>query len=178
MGYSTDYDGSVSVEPSLNTPEYVFIKKFGDTRRMDRARGPYFVDGTGMAGQDRESDIRGYNYPPEGQPSLWCQWEPINNGAEIAWDGSEKFYAGEYWMKYLIDHFLKPEAVASDPSTWDGWPEGYDQFGRHFTYNHVVNGEIQAQGEDPEDHWKLIVEDNQVKITRARMVYDEEAVIL
>jgi hypothetical protein len=43
-------------------------------------------------------------------------------------------------MSYIIEHFLKPNAHAS--STGDPQFAG-------FTFDHVCNGTIEAQGEDP-----------------------------
>lgn len=46
MGYTTTFEGSVSVVPPLNDQEIEFLNKFAETRRMRRNSGPYFVDGT------------------------------------------------------------------------------------------------------------------------------------
>jgi hypothetical protein len=164
MGYTTDFYGAVSVEPPLNEDERTYLRKFAETRRLDRERGPYFVDGSGFAGQGHDSDIRDYNNPPEGQPGLWCQWVPIDDGTAIEWDGQEKFYEAEEWMAYLIDHFLKPgaEASKSDDPQFAG-----------FTFDHVVNGTIEAQGEDPDDKWRLVVEDNVVRTQQAKIVWED-----
>jgi len=104
MGYTTDFSGYISIVPPLNAEELQFIKKFSHTRRMKREWGPYFVDGSGEFGQGEDDDIIDYNSPPEGQPSLWCQWTSYD-GNEIVWDGGEKFYASVEWMEYIIEHF-------------------------------------------------------------------------
>lgn len=75
MGYATEFDGSVSISPPLNAHEIAYLRKFAASRRMDRARGPYFVDGSGPFGQAPNNDIRDFNKPPAGQPGLWCRWE-------------------------------------------------------------------------------------------------------
>jgi len=150
MGYTTDFDGFIEVIPALSALEIEFLNKFSDTRRMDREKGPYYIDGGGFGGQDRESDVRDYNNPPEGQPGLWCQWVPNGDGTAIEWDGKEKFYDSPEWMAYLIKHFLgtNPLAKAELP----------------FLQGHTLNGTIAAQGEDPSDMWLLHVVDNQVSI--------------
>lgn len=147
MGYSTTFQGQINISPALSVDEIDYLVKFADTRRMNRANGPYFVDGTGYKGQDNNSDIIDFNQPPAGQPGLWCQWVPNKNGDALEWDGGEKFYDSVEWMQYLIDHFLKPGAIA---------PLDF------LLKNHVLNGEILAQGEDIDDRWKLIVQDNVV----------------
>lgn len=157
MGYDTRFEGVVTVDPPLNFAERAYLRLFASTRRMDRGNGPYFVDGTGFSGQGHDGDIIDYNSPPGGQPGLWCKWAPSDDGTEIAWTGAEKFYHAEAWMKYLIDHFLKPGAEALQSS---------DARFADFTFDHVVNGEIAAYGEDPTDQWRLVVRDNGVAVQR------------
>jgi hypothetical protein len=154
MGYTTDFHGSVTVEPPLSQDEMAFLTKFSGTRRMDCDQGPYYVDRGGFAGQDRDPGVRNYNAPPKGQPGLWCFWVPTEDGMGIEWDGSEKFYSAEEWMEYLIEHFVgsTPKAAAELP----------------FIRPHVLNGEILAQGEDITDRWLLVVKDNVVTTQRLR----------
>jgi hypothetical protein len=147
VGYTTDFSGQINIEPPLNQEEVAYLKKFNETRRMDRENGPYFVDGSGFMGQGHDADVRNHNSPPKGQPGLWCQWVPTEDGTAIEWDGGEKFYSSKEWMAYLIDHFLKPGALAKDALPF-------------LQANHVLNGVIKAQGEDMDDRWKLIVKDN------------------
>jgi hypothetical protein len=147
MGYTTDFEGSVKVEPPLNESELDFLIKFNESRRMECEQGPYFVDRSGSHGQGHEGVID-YNSPPKGQPGLWCQWVPTSDGTAIQWDGGEKFYSSVEWMRYLIEHFLGSTPIAADQLP--------------FLQGHVLNGEIEAQGEEPEDRWKLIVRNNVV----------------
>jgi hypothetical protein len=165
MGYTTTFDGSVTVKPPLNDAEAEYLARFSGTRRMKRHNGPYFADlGSDGCGQDNARDIIDYNDPPDEQPGLWCQWVPTEDHDGIKWDGNEKFYDATEWMVYLIDHFLKPgaeAAVSGDPQFAD------------FTFDHVVNGEIYAEGEESGDLWKIVVADNVVKEKRARITYDD-----
>lgn len=155
MGYTTTFEGRIAITPPLNPKEIDYLNKFAATRRMDRERGPYYVEGGGVAGQAAEPDIRNYNYPPIEQPGLWCQWVPTHDGAALEWDGAEKFYDAEEWMAYLIDTFLTGEKGA--------FREHPNSAG--FTFDHVANGTIFAQGEDSDDTWQLVVENN--RVTRA-----------
>ncbi|WP_116245765.1 hypothetical protein [Nocardiopsis sp. FIRDI 009] len=157
MGYSTVFTGHVTVTPPLNPHEVAYLRKFNRTRRMDRERGPYHVEGSGFMGQGEDPDIRRYSTPPEGQPSLWCGWTPSEDGTRIHWDGMEKFHEADVWMAYLIDHFLRPGAHAA---AYEGphRPAAFD----HFTFDHTVSGVIHAQGDDPEDRWDLVVTANRV----------------
>lgn len=147
MGYSTEFTGSVTVTPPLNAHEIAYLMEFADSRRHQRPEGPYSVKDYGY-GQLPGNDI---NERPEGQPSHWCNWEPVQEGTGIGWNRAEKFYDGDIWMRYLIDHFLKAGAAVQ------GVP-GFEEF----TFDHVVNGEIAAQGDAEEDQWTLAVRDNVV----------------
>lgn len=158
MGYTTDFSGRVQIDPPLNAGEIAFLTKFNETRRMDRDNGPYFVDGTGDYGQGNDPDIRNFNRQPACQPGLWCGWRPTEDGTAIEWDGGEKFYSSADWMTYLIDHFLKPgcHAAAALP---------------FLQANHTVNGTIDAQGEDPSDIWRLVVENSVVSVRVATVTF-------
>jgi hypothetical protein len=58
MGYTTEFDGRVGISPPLNAHEIAYLRKFAASRRMDRARGPYFVNGSGPVGQGEDDDDR------------------------------------------------------------------------------------------------------------------------
>ena len=98
-------------------------------------------------------------------PGIWCNWEPVEAfrvvksstgavrhvteyGAGIAWNEAEKFYSSAEWMKYIIDKFLAPK--------------GY-----------MLNGVIEAQGEDAEDRWRIRVEHNKVLTQQATVQFLE-----
>ena len=99
------------------------------------------------AGQEEDSSVIDHNEPPKGQPGLWCQWVPNDDGTAIVWDGGEKFYEYVAWLQYLITHFLKP---------WD----------------YVLNGEVTWEGEEHGDVGKIIVKKNKVTTKAGRIVYD------
>lgn len=154
MGYTTEFTGHVTVTPPLNADEIAYLQKFNETRRMNRTKGPYYVQGSGFMGQGHDADVLNHNEPPEGQPGLWCKWEPSLDGTQIQWDGAEKFYNPVEWMRYLIDHFLRPDAPGKTQTV---------DAATFFTFgDHVVNGVIEAQGEESSDVWFLIVQDNVV----------------
>ena len=162
MGYDTNFTGHVTIEPPLNEHEITYLRDFSETRRMNRTNGPYFVGGEGYARQGCGSDeIFDRNAPHSSQPGLWCQWEPSEDGTQISWNGTEKFYDSVEWMAYLIDSFLKPGAVVQQNLTV---AKSADERFNHFTFDHTVNGIIHAKGEDKDDTWDLVVNKN--KVTR------------
>lgn len=163
MGYTTDFDGGVTIEPPLSTKEVEYINAFADTRRMNRRNGAYYVGGEGEFGQAHDSDIIDYNRPDPSQPGLWCQWVANEEGNTVEWDGNEKFYGSVEWMQYIIDHF-----IGANPLAKLNQPEHFD-----FLQGHSVNGEIFAQGEEPDDQWKIVVVDGKVKTVEGTVDYND-----
>ncbi len=187
MGYTTEFEGRVTIEPPLNEHEVSFLKDFNETRRMIRRNGPLFVKGSGFWGQGHDDDVIEFNmssgdtpwstsrlpadwreyHEENGQPGLWCQWIPIDDGAALAWDGGEKFYDAEEWMRYIIDKLLAPSA-----SDYLMVHDAEDPRLAKFTYDHVLNGVIHAEGEEQGDVWRLIVTDNLVARKSATLTWD------
>jgi hypothetical protein len=120
--------------------------------------GCYFVGNLGEFGQGGDASILDYNRPPSGtstplerlaagdratvenwgQPGLWCSWEPTEDGTQIIWNGSEKFYHYRTWINYWIENFLEP-------------------------WGYTLNGTVEYQGEDDEDKGKIVIINNQVE---------------
>ena len=164
MGYTTDFHGRIKVTPPMSAAEVKYINAFNDSRRMDREAGPYFVggsDGEGIfndRGQGHDSDVRNYNSPDASQPSLWCGRCASDEGEYIEWDGGEKFYESAEWMQYIIDHFLGANPIAKTANS--KWLAEHLQ-------GHTCNGVIEAQGEEPDDQWTLVVQNNKVSVVEA-----------
>jgi hypothetical protein len=139
MGYTTEFDGVIELDKPLTEEDKNFLIEFANSRRMVRkfdCTDKYGIEGEWYI-KDESFNVLDQNKPPKTQPGLWCQWVPTDDGKGIEWDGNEKFYEADNWMKYLIQGFLAPK--------------GYK-----------CNGEILAQGEDMYDRWHLIVKNNKV----------------
>lgn len=172
MGYTTEFIGYFTLDAALTKEQASYLNKFSETRRMKRATGSlkdltdpvreavglpigpdgaYFVGGYGFKGQDLDGTIVDYNQPPDGQPSLCCNWVPVQDDdgeyTYIEWNGVEKFYAYVAWLDYIIEHFLKP-------------------------WGRVLNGKVKWQGEDRSDFGIIIVDNNVVTIKNGKIVYE------
>ena len=156
MGYTTEFTGSIAVVPPLNEHEIGYLRRFAAARHMTRDLDPYYC-GSDDDVTDSGPDIRNLNEPMAEQPGLWCHWEPLRDGSAIEWNGQEKFYDANEWMDYLIRVFLAPGAQLQSELTdrQDGWY--YAPEFSHFTFNHVLDGTIYAQGEEYEDTWEITV---------------------
>lgn len=142
----------------LKKEHHAYLTKFSDTERMQRdpsiaetlgdaeraavglpigPEGAFFVGATGYKGQDEDASVVDASSPPTGQPGLWCDWAPNEDGTAIQWNGAEKFYYYLEWIQYLIDHFLGP-------------------------WGYLLNGEVNWQGEEESDRGVITITDNLV----------------
>lgn len=167
MGYSTDFTGQINIDPPLNLAERIYLKRFSQTRHMRRHLGPHWVSTIAYEDSNNERDVIDHNTPCPGVPSLWCDFTPTPDGKAIVWNESEKTQESDCWIRYIIDHFLKPDAHSKNCDERD------PQF-KEFQYNHVCNGELLAQGEDPHDRWKVLVKDNVVTRIEGRWVWVDD----
>lgn len=160
MGYTTDFDGQLSIDPPLNKAQVAYLNAFSENRRMSRDEtkaaakpdprreavglsigkdGGYFVGGGGYHGQDTDDSVNGdTNRPPEGQPGPWCQWVVTEEGDALLWDEGEKFYEYDHWLVYLVEHFFEP-------------------------WGKKLNGQIKWKGEESDDIGTLFVQDNKLE---------------
>jgi hypothetical protein len=170
MGYTTDFEGAFTITPPLTPEHRAYLERFAYVRHMARnaeltakrpdpireaaglpvgEQGGYFVGAEGEYGQvDSAPDITNYNRPPTGQPGLWCQWVPNEDGTALQWDENEKFYQYIPWLHYLLDHFLTP-------------------------WGYTLNGEVTWEGEHGDDAGMIRVADNVVTVLDAQRVYVE-----
>lgn len=156
MGYTTYFDGRFNLNKAMDDDTYNLIKNLARTRRMKRdvnkleklgcgkvedfgEEGEFFVKNDGCFGQSKDESIIDYNTPPITQPGLWLQWIPTEDRLGLKWDEGEKFYNSVEWIVYLIEKILEPK--------------GY-----------IVNGRVEAQGEDPDDKYCITVTDNVVLV--------------
>ena len=95
----------------------------------------------------------------DGQPSLWCPWEPSCDGGCLVLCNDNKISAPVTWLRYLVGHFLAPEAMSST----SGLPDFAD-----FTYDHQVGGAVAVHS----------LESNELSLVRADcMIITEEIVV-
>lgn len=153
MGYTTDFIGHIDISPSLNEAELAYLNAFRLSRRFDRPGGPYEVPPNPYAEERTGVDVDAYNRIAPGQPQLWCQWEACWQGCCLAFDGHEKFYQPVRWMEYLIEHFLKPGAEASN--------SGLSVFDE-FSFDHRLDGLVVGCRRDNKELFGIRVADNVV----------------
>lgn len=166
MGYTTYFDGTFKLNKELDEETYHYLNNFSGTRRMKRdpkvlerlgygpaesfgVDGEFFVKTNDLNsfGETEDESIVEYNYPPSTQPGLWCQWVPSEDRMHIEWDQGEKFYHADEWIKYIIEKILIPR--------------GY-----------VLDGVVEAEGEEREDNWHIEIKNNVVEVSKG--TYEEK----
>lgn len=148
MGYTTEFEGSFKINKQVDQETFDLLRGLASTRRMKRTGldKKYGVDGEFYVEEDNETPSKGtivnYNVPPDTQPGLWCQWLIDDDKQTIYWDGVEKFYKYQEWIKYFIKILKK---------------KGY-----------ILNGTVLWQGEDIYDRGQIIIKNNKMKIKPLR----------
>jgi hypothetical protein len=94
-----------------------------------------------------------YNALGAGKPQLYCQWSPCASGCCLAFDGNEKFYEPTEWLRYLINHLLKPGAKASRAN--------HPQL-REFTFDHRLDGMVVGCRRDNRELFAITVTNNRI----------------
>ena len=115
MGYTTRFDGGFSLIPSATEEDAKELYKTWD-------------------------DGHAFDFPcPDG----YCQWQISKDGARLAWDGNEKFYHYEEWLRALVEGYFSPRGITVAGSvTWQG--EDISDRG----VLSVVNGKVAATKEE------------------------------
>ena len=103
MGYTTDFEGQLDIQPPLLETDRLEINEFADTRHGGNCD------------------------PHRGMPSLYCQWM-CPTVDKLEWDGGEKFYSYVKWLEYLIYHKFQPKGhVLNGEIRWIGEDKMNDQ---------------------------------------------------
>lgn len=169
MGVHYEFLGHVTIDPPLNAAEREYLIAFSASRRWDRPSGPYTVPAhpreedyaaEGVPSNPPHPPVRGAgpwpgNRPSAGQPGLWCDWTPCPKGCCLSHNGAEKFYGAGEWLRYVIDHFLRPgaEARRSGLACFEG-----------FTFDHTCSGIVAMERRDVRELSLLHVTDNTVEV--------------
>lgn len=125
MGYTTEFDGAFTITPTLSVEHYAELRDLAEQGRTEM---------------------------PTGAPDAYLQWEPSRDGSCLRWDGGEKFYCYDEWLRWLIAEWFAPR--------------GY-----------ILSGEVKYQGEHIGDCGVLRVHEGGVIKTPARFDETHEAAL-
>ena len=179
MGYTTDFSGTFKVSPPLDDAQVAYLKRFAETRRMQRDAaivatmpdplreavglpvghdGCFYVPGEGnQFGQDRDRSIMDYNNPPGGS----C-YTSFSEGFNPHTDRHTQAQPS-LWCQW----------VPTDDGAGIEWDEG-EKFYEYVTWlqylvdhmlepwGRVLSGEVNWTGEDSNDTGVIVVVDNEI----------------
>lgn len=111
IGYNTDLYGSIDFDKALTDEQAAEFQEFCNKDHRNESYSP------------------SYGY--------WCQYELQPGNQSFAWDGGEKFYNYEEWIKILIEQLFKPWGI-------------------------TLNGVMQWSGEEADDNGYIYVTNNEV----------------
>jgi len=110
MGYTTEFDGSIVIEPPLSDN---FVNRFNE---IANKRNNEYGDGVeGSFDHVCHNKLgrkgRAFGLISVGLsevPGCWCHWilENQQHATILMWDGGEKFYYYVQWLQYVIDFIL------------------------------------------------------------------------
>ena len=167
-GYLIYFQGSFLIDKPLEPEHRRYLQRFSDNQRViwfeeriERIPDPLRVavglpvgpDGAYFVGKETvardfeilmngdERLIKAYDKSPHGQPGLWCDWVPSEDGQHILHNGAEKSVSAEEWLYYLIEHFLRPWSYSlSGQVQWQLLEVDSEQRGTITIENNVIQG--------------------------------------
>lgn len=200
MGYTTDFNGELTMSKPLSNDQFEYINKLAETRRVKRnvkvlmkmyggkdgypgrtpdkntpeeiygIEGEFFVGGTGYGGQDNDASVIDSNQPP-GQKPYAVGFKGVKKHPN---KGKKQ---PSLWCQWIVEG-------EGDGMTllWDGGEKFYNYIewleyliDRFFNpWGVILNGEIEWVGEDSGDRGKIVVKDNVVEVFTGKTVYEKQ----
>ena len=140
---------ALQITPPLNAAERSYLTRFVTSRRYARVEGVYAVPlDAGLALAVTPFVRRDVIAP--GQPSLSCPWRICASGCCLSLDLRESWAHAAGWLQYLLDHFLRPGALAAG-----------EEFGE-FTFDHQIIGAADTARATAQETLRLSVIDGVV----------------
>jgi hypothetical protein len=188
MGYTTDFDGQLTLSKPLTKKQFDFLEKLKDTRRMKRDvsklmetyKGKhgypgrtadkntpeeiYGIEGEFFVHEDETTGVIDYNIAP-GQVSFLDDSSKAQPGLWLQWEVLEG------------DDENDPQVLQ-----WDGGEKFYNYtewlqylIDRFFNpWGIMLNGEIEWVGEDSSDRGKIVVKNNVMEVYEGKTVYKKK----
>jgi hypothetical protein len=137
MGYTTEFEGTFRLSRPLTVKEKNILDELADTDTRHYP-GAKEIPSDWKSGIHDKVEANGLVYP-----GYHCDWQPTEDGTEIEWNHTEKFYDYKEWLQFIIDTYLTPWGI-------------------------TLTGKIEYQGESIGDHGTLSVSNNKVIKTSCR----------
>ena len=151
MGYDTEYLGHLNVTPPLNPAEVEWLSGFADWGALPDG-DPFRLPMNPRAELAQAfADRGGALSQPRTVPTGIQDWRVCTHGDRISWQRREKSNDATAVLRFLVEHYLGPEATAKGC--------GRDEFAQ-FTFDHSLDGIIAASRNDTEELFLITVTDS------------------
>jgi hypothetical protein len=151
VGFNTEYLGHLRITPTLNRAEVEWLSGFADwgaLRDADPFRLPMNPRAAlSKAFADAGGSISGHRAVPYGVQ----HWRVCDHGDRIRWVRSEKSNDAVQALRFLVQHYLGPDARAKDSDNPDF---------AAFTFDHRLDGLIVGERDDTDELFLIRVEDS------------------
>ena len=142
MGYTTEFIGKLTFDKPLTTDQIETINEFSEQRHE---KDDACLDV--MILQRKNDPTELWHHHP-----IWCQWVITDDGKHLMWDGGEKFYDYQYWLKYLINKYF-------------------------VSWGRKLNGTLTYIGECKTQMGLIEVDDNHIILKQAEVTFKKDKLI-
>lgn len=139
MGYRMKYHGSFTIDPPLNEAETSWLRGYAASHRGLYPDDPFELGMNPRAERWKDNvRVRSREGVAPGVPGDFCPWEPSSGGGRLQPVRGDHGLDARFWLPYLVDTFLAPNASAAKDGRADL---------AEFTFDHVVNGVVVGETE-------------------------------
>lgn len=157
VGLHATFVGHIAIDPPLAPGEVDVVRALNRTRRWDGPGGALRTSTHPVDNECPDDATEAYHRPAPGARGLWCPWTACERGHCLHWDGVEKPYQGEEWLRWTIDTLLRPGAVVAGT----GWAQRHS-----LTCDHLLEGMIVGERHETSELLALKVSSNTVRRRR------------
>ncbi len=153
MGYDTEYLGHLNVTPPLNPAEVEWLSGFADWAALPDG-DPFRLPMNPRAELAQAfRDRGGAMSRPSMVPAGIRHWRVCADGDRISWRWAPKSNDARAALRFLVDHYLGPDATAKNCGRRD-----FEQF----TFDHRLDGVIAACRNDTDELFLITVVDSAI----------------
>lgn len=155
MGYDTTYLGHLTITPRLNHAEVEWLSGFADWGALGGGDPHHLPMNPRASLREEFAENRGVLAASHTVPSGVGDWLVSIHGDRISWRRREKSNDATQSLRFLVEHFLGPDASAKDSANPDF---------AAFTFDHRLDGIIAGCRDDTDELFLLRVIDSEVEM--------------
>lgn len=153
MGYDTEYVGYLTIAPPLNSTEVEWLSGFADWGAAMNG-DPFHLPMNPRAAVARAFQERRWAMASAATvPAGVRDWRVDTDGDRISWRRSERSNDAVRTLRFLVEYYLGPEALAKSCGSRDF---------ADFTFDHRLDGIIAASRDDADELFLITVVENAI----------------